>query len=75
LRRPYAGTDSNQRGQCSLVESEGALLLEDLRGAVESARVLCGGLESHLDDICGGINSGETLVNWNAYRMVDLIHS
>lgn len=51
-RETYAGANSNQRGQCSLVESEWALILEDLAGAIGGARVLGCCLQSHLDNIC-----------------------
>ena len=48
----YAGTNSNQWGQCALVESQWALILEDMTGTIKGTRVLCGCLQSHLDDIC-----------------------
>lgn len=47
----YTGTDSDQRGQGTLVESQGTLVLEDLLGAVEGARVLRSRLQPHLDNI------------------------
>lgn len=48
----YAGTDTDQGSQCALVEGQWALLFEDLGGAVHGTRVLSGGLQAHLDDIC-----------------------
>lgn len=48
----YAGTDSDQRSQGTLVEGEGALVLQDLGGAVQSTGVLGGGLQADLDNVC-----------------------
>lgn len=48
----YAGTNTDQRSQRALVEGHGAFFLEDLGGAVHGTRVLSGGLQAHLDDIC-----------------------
>jgi hypothetical protein len=50
----YAGTNSNQRCQCSLVESEGSLILQDLGRAVKGAGILSGRLEPDLDDVYEG---------------------
>lgn len=47
----HTSTNSNQRGQCSLVKRRWALILENLAGAIQCARVLRGCLQSHLDDI------------------------
>ena len=47
----YAGTDSDQRSQGTLVEGEGALVLQDLGGAVQSTGVLGGGLQADLDNV------------------------
>lgn len=47
----YAGTNSNQRCQCSLVESEGPLILQDLGRAVKGAGILSGRLKSDFDDV------------------------
>lgn len=49
----YTGTDTDQRGQSSLVEGEGTLLLEDLGSAIQGTLVLTSGLQADLDDICG----------------------
>ena len=48
----YAGTDPDQGSQCAFVEGHGAFFLEDLGGAVHGTRVLSGGLQAHLDNIC-----------------------
>ena len=48
----YAGTDSDQRSQGTLVEGEGALVLQDLGGTVQSTGVLGGGLQADLDNVC-----------------------
>lgn len=49
----YAGTNSNQRSQCSLVEGKGTLFLENLSCAIQGTLVLAGGLQANLDDVCG----------------------
>lgn len=48
----YASTNSNQRGQCTLVESRRTLILEYLTGTVKGIGILCRCLQSYLDDIC-----------------------
>lgn len=51
-RATYTGTDSDKGSQSTLVESGGALLLEDLGRAVQSTLILRGGLQADLYDIC-----------------------
>jgi hypothetical protein len=47
----YAGADSDQGSQSTLIEGSGTLLLEDLGRAVQSTLVLRGGLQTDLYDI------------------------
>jgi hypothetical protein len=47
----YAGADSDQGSQGTLIECSGTLLLEDLGRAVQSTLILRGGLQADLYDI------------------------
>lgn len=51
INATYASTNSNQRGQGTLVESRRSLILENLAGTIKGIGVLCRCLQPHLDDI------------------------
>ena len=48
-----AGADADEGGEGALVEGEATLVLVDGCGGVERGRVLCGGLETDLDNVKG----------------------
>lgn len=49
------GSNAYQWSDRAFVESGGALVPEDLRGAVQGSFVLCGGLETDLDNVYAGL--------------------
>lgn len=51
INATYASTNSNQRGQGTLVESRGSFILENFAGTVKGIGVLCRCLQPDLDDI------------------------
>lgn len=72
LRVTYAGSDTDEGGQSSLVEGCRTFIFEDLGCALQSTAVLSGGLQSHLDDIWILLINVSYCVYRITYQRVDL---